>query len=137
MSAPPARHRLRTWIAVPVGLAILLAACGGSDRPALSEWQSQWESLVAAIPAESELGDPPDKDRCAETLGIIREAAPGLRVPPDMAADDAVSAWLTTSESAFFGCPPGSGEITSFSVAYEELERLEREINVALGLESR
>jgi len=120
-------------IVVMVG-AVALAGCGQGSRPTVGEWQPTWTSLVQAIPTQAELGDPADMDLCATTLGLLRERAPDLSPTPDMSADDAVADWLSIAETAFFECPPSSGEITSFAVAYEELRRLESEVNAGLGL---
>ncbi len=113
--------------------ALIFVACA-EQRPSVAEWQSSWDTIRAQIPAESDLADPPDRDLCAQTLGAIRTDAPSLTPTPDLSSDDAVADWLSIAEAAFFECPPDSGEITSFAVAYEELRRLEREVDVAIGL---
>ena len=100
--------------------ALVFVACG-EGRPSVAEWQTSWNTIRAEIPPASELSDPPNMDLCARTLGIIRTEAPSLTPTPDLSTDDAVADWLSIAEAAFFECPPDSGEITSFAVAYDEL----------------
>lgn len=112
----------------------MLASCGEGDRPSTEAWLAEWESLTASVPTEAELGDPPDSDLCARTLARIREAAPDIRVTPDLASDAPVEEWVSVAEAAFFECPPDSGEITSFAETFEELDRIEREVAAGLDL---
>jgi len=113
---------------------LLLASCGLGSRPSVAEWQPAWTAVTEAIPTQAQLGDPADKDMCATTLGVIRENAPDLSPTPDLSTDDAVSDWLSIAETTFFECPPDTGEISSLSVAYEEMDRLTSDVNNALGL---
>ncbi len=53
---------------------------------------------------------------------------------PDAALDGAVREWIQIAEMAFFECPPEGNEIDSMAKAYQELDRLEAEIETVLAL---
>ena len=120
---------------VVVTALLLLAACTGSDRPSTEEWQPVWQAASDAMPTLEELGDPPDSDICGHALGILRAERPDLLPAPDPALDVAVEEWVIIAEDAMFECPPSSHEIADLAQAYEELARLEAEVNAVLDID--
>jgi hypothetical protein len=87
------------------------------------------------MPTLDELGDPPDRDICGHALGILRAERPDLLPAPDPALDVAVEEWVLIAEDAMFECPPSSHEIADLAQAYEELARLEAEVNAVLSID--
>ncbi len=87
------------------------------------------------MPTLDELGDPPDRDVCGHALGVLRSERPDLLPAPDPALDVAVEEWVVIAEDAMFECPPSSHEIADLAQAYEELARLEAEVNAVLELD--
>jgi hypothetical protein len=120
----------------PWGVALLLAlvACGTS-RPLADEWSPLWRDLTSAIPTSAELGDPPSEAVCRDALGMLRSSRGDLFPTPDRAIDDAFNEWVSLAEDAFFECPPSSRAVPDFSAAYEQLARLEAEIEAALAFD--
>lgn len=117
-----------------MAVALTVSACGESARPATDDWLVEWERLTASLPSEAELGDPPDMQMCARTLARIREAAPALRITPELAADAPVEQWISVAESTFFECPPERGDTDGFEEAFANLERIEQEVAAGLDL---
>ncbi len=119
-----------------VALAILLGACTDQDRPAISDWQEDWQELRATMPPAEELGDPPSQTLCSSALGELRERRVGVVPTPDAAIDPVVEEWIRVAEAALFECPPSSEEIPSLDQAYAELARLEAEVATVLRLDT-
>jgi hypothetical protein len=114
---------------VGVGFLVVvfaLAACS-SDEPTVAEWEENWNATVALIPDESFLDDDPT-EACQEVLVSLREAETDLFPTPDELTEDTVRLWLETAEGTFFDCPPEAG----FPAAYDELDRLEAEVDASL-----
>jgi len=105
-------------------------ACSSDPRPGNAEWLPKWDAIVAVVPQESEIGDPPDEQVCQDTLSALRTQNEGLLPSPNTAIDDLVADWTAIAEAAFFECPPEGG---SFSEAYDELTTLENSIDTALS----
>jgi len=135
----PARTDRAMRVGVPViMLALLLASCGGSERPSVDEWKPTWTAIVAGLPQPETLtGDGGEADRavCTDTLSMLRSSKADLAPTPDLAIDDVVDEWFQIAEDAFFECPPRGVEIDSFSEAYGELDRLEAEVAVVLDID--
>lgn len=117
---------------VLVGAVILLLAGCGEDRPTVGEWQPMWDALVASIPAETELGDPPDEAACGAVLANLRTVSGDMTPTPDQVIDRAVREWIEIAETAFFECPPEGNEIDSMAAAYTELQRIEAVVVAAI-----
>jgi hypothetical protein len=117
-----------------VALLLVVAACGTS-RPSADEWAPQWHDLTAAIPSTAALGDPPDETVCRDSLGLLRSSRGDLFPTPDQDIDDAVNEWVSVAEDAFFECPPSSQAVPDFAAAYEQLARLEAEVEAALAFD--
>jgi hypothetical protein len=113
-------------------LALALAACGGDDRPSFESWQPEWEALVSGFPTYEELGDPPDRAVCAETLSELRTSASTVSPTPDFSLDAPVRAWVSIAESIAFECPPQSTTLPDLDYAYRELDRIEAEVDAVL-----
>lgn len=126
MSAKPT-HR---WALLLV--ALTLAACSGSDRPDIATWLPKWDAVVAVVPPEAGLGNPPNKTRCQETLAALRTENEDLLPAPSVTVDDLVREWIEVAQAAFFDCPPAGDEINSFNEAYEELTRIQESVDTAL-----
>lgn len=118
-----------------VSVALTFSACGGSSRPSASQWESVWEGATGSVPAISELGDPPDRDICGHALGALRSLRPDLFPTPDLALEGVVEEWVTIAEDAMFECPPASHEVPNLVYAYEELARLEAEVDAVLAID--
>jgi hypothetical protein len=91
--------------------------------------------VVGGIPSAAELGDPPDEDICANELARLRIVQVDLHPTPDLAIDDVVREWVRVAEQAFFECPPSSTLIPDLDSAYEELRRLQAEVEVVLSFD--
>lgn len=122
---------LRRGIFVVLGLS-LLVACSRGDRPDTATWLPSWDAIVAVVPDQSELGDPPDEALCKETLADLRSQNEDLLPSPSVTVDDLVMEWVAVAQAAFFDCPPEGEDINSFDDAYEELDRIENSIDTAL-----
>lgn len=118
--------------AAAIATLLILPSCSDS-RPAADQWLEDWQTVVTGIPTREELGPTPESDMCSEVLSFLRTSTPGLLPSPDLAVDDPVETWVEVAEDAFFGCPPRSGDVTSFAEAYDELARLEAEVAAALA----
>ena len=116
-------------------MTLVLAACGGEDRPAVADWQPAWEAMVARMPTAQELGEPPDRSVCSDALGDMRSTRASLFPTPDAAMEPVVREWVRIAEDALFECPPSSDAVPDLDAAYNELERLEAEVAVVLELD--
>ncbi len=108
-----------------VGLTV--AACT-SNRPSVSEWESDWHAAVGLIPDESFLDDDPT-EACQEVLVSLREQKETLFPAPDELVAASVRQWLEAAEGTFFDCPPADG----FSDAFARLDELEAEVDAGLS----
>lgn len=115
--------------------SLLLGACGGGNRPSVAEWEPVWEGFLVEIPAIAELGDPPDRDICSNSLGYVRSSEGDLLPTPDRVIDQAVREWITVADSTFFECPPSSSAIPGLEFAYGQLTRIEAEIDAVLAID--
>lgn len=120
-------------VLLALAVASSLAACSGQQRPDPETWLPHWEAEIAAIPAQDELGEPPDQALCQDTLALVREENEDLLPSPSVTVDDLVTEWIAVAEAAFFDCPPEGDDIDSFDSAYEELTRIEESIETALS----
>lgn len=111
---------------------VVVGACGNASRPSAAEWIPRWETIVASLPPLESIGTPPSEELCQETLGVLRTDQGHLIPSPDPAIDDVVQQWVQVAENAFFECPPSSEDVPDMAAAYDELSRLEAEVNVAL-----
>lgn len=121
----------RATILVVVSM-ILLAACGG-EEPDAARWSRQWEELIAVVPAETEIGSPPDTALCRDTLAALREQSAELSPAPSATITELVNEWVSIAEAAFFGCPPQGEDLASFEEAYQEMERIAESVETALA----
>jgi hypothetical protein len=119
-----------------IACSLALSGCSRDDRPDTATWLPAWDAMTSVVPAQVDLGDPPDEDLCQDTLGSLREQNEGLLPSPSVTVDDLVTEWIAVAEAAFFDCPPEGEDIDSFSDAYEELDRIEESVNTALTDES-
>lgn len=123
-------------LAALLAIAVLMvSACTGGGRPAIEDWGPTWEDTRAVIPALASLGYPPDREVCGHTLGVLRSLQPDLFPTPDLAFDEAVKEWVTVAEDAMFECPPSSHKVPDLAYAYEELARLEAEVDAVLSID--
>lgn len=125
------RHTLVVTLLV---LALLVASCS-EPRPTVAEWEPVWERITAALPAGLTGGEDPTQATCSETLGFLRSNRAELFPTPDPAIDETVTEWVEVAEEAFFECPPTSAGGGSFPEAYEELLRLQGEIELVLDMD--
>lgn len=118
-----------------VVVAGLVTASCSAGRPTVDEWQPTWERISSGIPIEATVGENPPRAVCSETLAFLRSNREELFPTPDLAIDDTVTDWVEIAEDAFFECPPSNEQIGSFSEAYQELARLQAEIEVVLEMD--
>lgn len=118
---------------VALPLVLLLGACDSNARPDPAIWRVTWNSMLAVVPSESDLGSPPDEQSCQSTLGGIREQSEDLFPSPSVTVDELAAEWVAVAERSFFECPPEGQDITSFADAYDELERIELAVAAALS----
>jgi len=123
------------FVAAPLALILILSSCSGGDRPAAPDWQPLWAGVTDALPSLTSLGDPPDRDICGPALGVLRASRPDVLPTPDLALDGVVTEWFTIAEDALFECPPSSHEIPDLASAYEELARLQAEVDAVLRID--
>lgn len=107
--------------------------CSAEDRPDTASWLQDWEAIIAIVPEQSALGDPPDPALCERTLASLRSEKESLLPAPAVTVDDLVTEWMAMAQAAFFDCPPEGEGVDSFSAAYDELERITDSIETALS----
>jgi len=143
MSSPAATHRVRPVVAsaLAILLALVLTGCtdtdsggdGAGDRPDVATWTPIWDQTKAIIPDLETLGDPLDPDVCDETVARLRDAREDLHPTPDEVVDEAVDTWMIEATSVFFECFEADIGADTAAESYEELARLEAEIDTALA----
>ena len=114
----------------------LLVACSDDSRPSVAEWEPVWASVVDTFPSAAELGQPPDRKICSQSLGVLRSTSGDLTPTPDLAIDDVVTDWVRIAENTLFECPPANQEVPNLEYAYGELSRLQAEVDVVLEIDS-
>lgn len=122
-------------------LALVLSGCtdtdsggdGAGDRPDVATWTTTWDQTRAIIPDLDTMGDPLDPEVCEETVGRLRDARENLHPTPDELVDEEVDKWMTEATSVFFECFEADVGADTVAESYEELERLEAEIDTALA----
>lgn len=129
------RPPIRLGLLILLTVSLSLAGCSENDRPSLSEWEQIWSQTTDELPTLRELGDPPSRDSCGHALGVLRTSRPNLVPTPDPALDAVVTEWVTVAEDAMFECPPSSHKIPDLASAYDELARLEAEVDVVLDID--
>lgn len=114
-------------LAVAMSTVLLVAGCGGDDRPSLDGWVAEWEAVTAEAPQTDGTADL-DRAACDRLLVAARDAEPDLLPTPDAALDGPVQGWLDLAETIGFECPPGpeAGELLS------ELEVFEAEAEAGI-----
>ena len=108
--------------------SVVLAGCGGEERPSDAAWSAIWDGERGLVPTEAELvvGG---RELCDELVGLYRERFDDLTPTPSEGLDDAVEAWTEQAEQIAFECPTDP-EI--LAAEYEALRRLEAEIDAGL-----
>lgn len=119
-------------VALGLTMAIVVAGCTTTARPALDPWAADWTDVVAALPTIEELGSPPARDRCNTALNDLRAAADELLPSPDRAIDGPAREWLEYAEGVMFECSEEGGSLGGLDEAYRELAILEAEVASAL-----
>jgi hypothetical protein len=87
------------------------------------------------VPSAAELGDPPDRALCSAALGVLRTKSAELSPTPDLAIDSVVTEWVRVAEDLLFECPPSSDRIPNLAFAYDEMLRLEVEVEAVLAID--
>lgn len=121
-------------VAILAGLLAAAACGGGTDRPALADWQPAWNSATSLIPPQEQLGAPPDREVCSTTLGDLSAVVPELFPTPDIAIEGTVRDWVSIAEDAMYECPPSSAQLPDLDHAYDELARLEAEVDAVVAM---
>jgi len=119
-----------------IACSLLFSGCSRDERPDAATWLPAWEAMTSVVPAQGDLGDPPDEDLCQDTLASLRVQNEGILPSPSVTVDDLVTEWIAVAEAAFFDCPPEGEDINSFNDAYEELDRIEQSVDTALSDET-
>lgn len=133
-SAPTRRFGPTRLIVMATIMLVTTTACGNA-RPTADEWVPLWTEMLSAIPSLERLTAADPKPSCDEALAAVRDGQSSLKPTPDRAIDDAVNRWVSVAESTFFQCPPETEDLAGFEGAFEELTRLEAEINTVLDLD--
>lgn len=126
--------RYASLVGLVIAVALVVSACA-TVRPSVSEWQPAWKTITGAIPPYSTVGENPPRPVCDQVLAAVRAGQGDLFPTPDLAIDDTVKDWVKIAEDAFFECPPDNDEVGSFSDAYAEMLRLEREVELVLVMD--
>ncbi len=117
-----------------LALATLLGglACDSPGRPTVSQWQAEWNEVLA-ITANGEDGDEARSvARCNSFAKGARQARTSLSPTPDAVLDEAVIQWMQRAEWLGSNCPASHGDYEEQSVALRELRILEAEIHAGL-----
>lgn len=122
--------------ALPALVFVVLAACGGVDRPTLDTWLSRWDAIRTTVATATASPGTPPEATCEQVLGELREAAVTLKPTPDPVLDDTITLWLESAESTFFECQQPSGDLDPFGDGLAELERLEAEIAAVVEIDT-
>lgn len=118
---------LRPLLALLLAAAVLLSACdGGAPDP--DEWEAAWDQARQIVPPIEVFDEGPDEGRCDETLVRLRQVREELFPAPDDLLGGAADRWLQHAETIFFECPSETGPHVGFEAGYDELARLEREV---------
>ncbi len=100
------------------GIAIaLLAGCGASGRPAISEWTETWNEAQELVPTEQEFAEG-GRAYCDQLLGQLRIELPALTPAPSESIDPALDAWSDQLQTLAFECPSNP------SIVRQELSKL-------------
>lgn len=126
----PRLGRAAAWV---VCSALLLAACGPSERPTREEWERSWEDIQEVVPAPDQLERPVSDETCADVLAQLRERRPALSPAPDEAIHAGAQAWASHAEHLFFECFDSDRPDESIEDGYEKLQQLEAEVDAALA----
>lgn len=111
------------------GIAIaLLAGCGGSGRPATSEWTERWNEAQELVPTEQEFAEG-GRGYCDQLLGQLRAELPALTPSPSESIDPALDAWNNQLLTLAFECPSNPSLI---SQEFSKLHDFESEIAAVL-----
>jgi hypothetical protein len=119
-----------------VAAAVVLAGCGGDDRPSAATWRATWEQAQQIVPASDALDGPVAEAACQDALGELRTIREDLIPGPDQVVGEAATAWIDHAEQMFFDCfedGSGDGSATVVADAYDELERYRDEVDAALA----
>lgn len=126
------RAVVRRTLLVLISLVLVISSCG-SARPTAAEWLDRWERALALVPDRALLDGPDVEAVCERALAALREERQLLLPTADASIDGAVRSWLEVAEETFFECPPRTGELQGFDLAYQRLADFESE--VAAGLD--
>ncbi len=118
--------------AVALTAAIVVAGCGRATRPAAAEWSARWDTTRDLVPDRTDLGAAPGDETCEAVLVDLREASVDLLPGPDEGVDELAESWITTAEGMFFECFDTDTGADGVAEAYDRLDLLEAEIDVAL-----
>jgi hypothetical protein len=111
-----------------MGLLMFITTSACSDHIGFDEWSARWEDTLEAIPTLETMQTADDDSAaaiCAETLGILRSAAPEIRETEDPDLEHEALTFLNFAEAVFFECPIRSGSHAGFEAGYLEMERLQ------------
>lgn len=116
-----------------VCLAAAIATAPACDEPRADDaaWRAEWDAVTGLVPPQDEL-ERGGRELCEATLGALRTARPLLDPPPDPALDATVTGWFDVAELTFFECPPDGEPVEGFAAAYDELGRIEAEVDAVV-----
>ena len=121
-------------LALVLALALIATACGGSQRPTVSEWRDPWNEALAVIPDIGILTGEGAEAACGVGLAALRTLRGDLEPTPDAVLDDVVNEWANSAEAALFECPPTGDQ--SYEATFATMARLEAEVAAVLEIDS-
>ena len=93
-----------------VALVVIVAGCGASGRPSVTEWSDRWREAQAYVPTEQELAEEGGA-YCDQLLGRLRTDLPDLVPTPSESIDPVVAGWIDHLRTLAFECPSDPGVI--------------------------
>ena len=106
----------------PILVAVLLlAACGGEDRPGAQAWRAEWEAARALVPAAEAFEEDDAAERCGEFLGAVRTSRQELLPGPNETVDEAFTDWVEQAEALGLDCRDDTQDVDERLAELEEI----------------
>lgn len=131
MSRSP--HAVSGWAWPLLGFTVVVGLLAGCSEPRMSlqNWEQVWDQTVEHV-QRADAQEIPEQE-CTEILAYLRQQRPRLNPLPVEGLESPVDSWFELAESAFFDCPPDGEPISSWADGFEQLSRLEAEVDTVLA----